>query len=114
MEHEGFSSAFIWEDEGLWEANYRLADAFKHVIHYRMQIVVGIQNDVGIMRSKNFDRQIFTMAKRYFPHWIGFDKNRCAYNPEIAERMIRIRKVASWKFQKILEQDDKIYMEQTN
>jgi hypothetical protein len=25
------------------------------------------------MRSKSFDKNIFEMAKKYFPHWIGFD-----------------------------------------
>ncbi len=106
MEHEGMSGAFIWEDEGLWEVrNHHLTDAFKYVIHHRMELVVGSENDVGVMRSKGFDKQIFEMAKKYFPNWIGFDKSRCSYNPELADRMMRIRKVADWRFQKLLNEE---------
>ncbi|CAL2079140.1 hypothetical protein [Tenacibaculum sp. 190524A02b] len=95
MEYETMSGAFIWEDEGLWKVkNHHLADAFKYVIHHRMKLVVGSGNDVGVMRSKSFDKQIFRMAKKYFPNWIGFDEYRCTYNPELADRMMRIRKVA--------------------
>ena len=73
MEHEGMSGAFIWEDEGLWEhTNHHLINAFKYVIHHRIKLIVGPENDVGVMRSKKFDRQIFEMAKKYFPNWIGF------------------------------------------
>ncbi|GGG05097.1 hypothetical protein GCM10011344_01840 [Dokdonia pacifica] len=105
MEHEGMSGAFIWEDEGLWEVrSHHLIDAFKYVIHHRMTLVVGPENDVGVMRSKKFDKHIFEMAKKYFPNWIGFDESRCSYNPEIADRMMRIRKVAYWRFQKLLDE----------
>ncbi|WP_299766165.1 hypothetical protein [uncultured Dokdonia sp.] len=106
MEHEGMSGAFIWEDEGLWDIrNHHLSDAFKYVIHHRMTLVVGPENDVGVMRSKKFDKRIFEMAKRYYPNWIGFDEARCSYNPEIADRMMRIRKVAYWRFQKLLNEE---------
>lgn len=105
MEHEGLSGAFIWEDEGLWDLrNHHLADAFKYVIHHRMKLVAGPDNDVGVMRSYSFDKQIFEMAKKYFPDWIGFDESRCSYNPELAERIMRIRKVADWRFQKMLDE----------
>lgn len=104
MELEGLSGAFIWEDEGLWEINHHLADAFKYVIHHRMKLVVGSANDVGAMRSKNFDKQIFEMAKKYFPDWIGFDESRCSYNPELADRMMRIKKVGDRRFEKLLNE----------
>jgi len=63
MEYESMSGAFIWEDEGLWEVNHRLANAFKYVIHHRMKLVVGPENDVGVMRSKKFDKQILIWQK---------------------------------------------------
>lgn len=106
MEYEGFSGAFIWEDEGLWETNHLLANAFKYVIHHRMTLVIGSKNDVSVMRSKKFDKQIFEMAKKYFPNWIGFDISRCSYNTDVADRMMRIRKVANWKFQKLLNEEN--------
>ena len=106
MTHEGFSGAFIWEDEGLWEhRNHHLLHAFKFVIHERMKIIVGPTNDVRVMRSKRFDKQIYKMAKRHFPNWIGFDESRCSYNPELADKIMRIRKVADWRFQKLLNEE---------
>jgi len=106
MEYEGLSGAIFWEDEGLWEINHHLADAFKYVIHHRMTLVVGSKNDVDVMRSKDFDKQIFELAKKYFPNWIGFDASRCSYNSELADRIMRIRKVADWRFQKLLNEEN--------
>ena len=103
MEYEIFSGAFIWEDEGLWDCkNHHLLDAFKYVINHRMKLIVGPDNDVGYMRSYAFDKKIFDMAKRFHPDWIGFDTSRCSYNQELTERIIRIKKVANWRLQKIL------------
>lgn len=102
MEYDIFSGAFIWEDEGLWEAHYQLADAFKSVIHQRMKLIVGLDNNIGVFRSVTFDEQIFNMAKRFFPHWIGFQSARCSYNSELAHRIIRIKKVEQWKYEKLL------------
>ncbi len=105
MEYEAMSGAFIWEDEGLWELrNHHMASAFKYVINHRMNLVVGTDNDVEFMRSKRFDRQLFKMAKRFFPDWIGFDESRCSHNPELAERMMRIRKVAHWRMEKMFDE----------
>jgi hypothetical protein len=105
MEYETISGAFIWEDEGLWELrNHHLQDAFKYVINHRMKLIVGPDSDVGVMRSKNFDKRIFEMAKKYFPNWIGFEKSRCSYNSELADKILRIKKVENWRFQKILNE----------
>ena len=106
MQYEVFSGTFIWEDEGLWEAHYQLADAFKYVIHQRMKLVVGPDNDVGVFRSIKFDQQIFNMAKRFFPNWIGFEDSRCSYNPELAHRIMRIKKVENWRYQKLLNDEN--------
>ncbi len=101
MEYETMSGAFIWEDEGLWELrNHHLQDAFKYVLNHRMKLIVGPDYDVGVMRSKSFDKSIFEMAKIYFPNWIGFDYSRCSYNSELGDRILRIEKVEKWRFQK--------------
>lgn len=105
MKYEVFSGAFIWDDEGLWEAHYQLADAFKSVIHQRMKLIVGSDNNVGVFRSVKFDEQIFNMAKRFFPHWIGFQPDRCSYNPELAHRIMRIKKVEHWRYEKLLNEE---------
>ena len=101
IEYETMSGAFIWEDEGLWELrNHHLRNAFKYVINHRMKLVVGPNCDVGVMRTESFDKSIFEMAKKHYPNWIGFNKSRCSYNPELKEKILRINKVAKWKLEK--------------
>lgn len=107
MELEGLSGGFYWEDEGLEEAPYHLQKAFKHVIAHRTQLVVGPENDVGFLESRNFDKKVFHLAIKYFPDWIGFDESRCTYDPILADRMMRIKKVADYRFEKLLEEGDK-------
>ena len=103
IQYETMSGAFIWEDEGLWELkNHNLQNAFKYVLNHRMQLIVGQNNDVGIMRSKSFDKSIFEMAKKHFPNWIGFDKSRCIFNSELGDRIHRIKNVENWKLEKRL------------
>lgn len=104
MEFEFFSEAFIWEDEGLWEINHRLANAFKPVICHRMKLVIGSDCDLGVFVSAKFDEQIFGLAKRYFSNWIGFHSSRCSYNQELSNRMLRIRKVVDWRMEKLLNE----------
>ena len=103
MKYEIMSGAVFWEDEGLLELrNHHLQDAFKYVLNHRMKLIVGTDYDVGVMRSKSFDKSIFEMAKKHFPNWIGFDKSRCSYNSEHKDRIIKIKKVEEWRFQKEL------------
>ncbi|MCL9805472.1 hypothetical protein NAT51_08060 [Flavobacterium amniphilum] len=106
MEYEIMSGAIFWEDEGLSELrNHRLLDAFKYVINHRMKLIVGPENDVGFMRSYSFDKQIFKMAKRFYPEWIGLDESRCSYNQESADRIMRIKKVSRWKLEKFFNEE---------
>ncbi len=105
MQYEVLSGAFIWEDEGLWELrNHHLQNAFKYVINHRMKLIVGPEKDVGYMLSVKFDESIFKMAKKYFPNWIGFQESRCSYNPEIRDRILRIKKVENWKYNKLMNE----------
>lgn len=102
MKYEVMSGAIYWEDEGLFELrNHHLQDAFKYVLNHRMKLIVGSDYDVGVMRTKNFDQSIFEMAKKHFPNWIGFDNSRCSYNSEFEDKILRIKKVEKWRFQKI-------------
>lgn len=43
------------------------------------------------------------MTKRYFSNCIGFQESRYSYNPELAKRMMYIKKVAYWRFEKPLD-----------
>lgn len=105
MEYDIMCGGFFWEDEGFMH-NSDLARIFGFVINYRTRIVVGSSNNLSIMESEKFDKQIFKMAKKYFPNWIGFDESRCSYNPELGDRMVRIIKVGNWRLNKVLKEDD--------
>lgn len=105
VEYEVLSGALIWEDEGLWELkNHHLQDAFKYVINHRMYLILGSDKDVGVIRSKKFDKKIFKMAKKHFPNWIGFSYSRCSFNSKLADRIYRIKKVEKWKLDKLLNE----------
>jgi hypothetical protein len=39
--------------------------------------------------------EVWAWAKQYFPRWIGFSAERCSYEPVLADRIRRIRRVAS-------------------
>ena len=69
-----------------------------------MNLIVGSDNTVGFMRSKKFDKSIFKMAKKFFPNWIGFNNSRCSYNSELAGRILRIKEVEKWRFDKLLNE----------
>lgn len=102
LEYEVFSGSFIFEDEGLWELrNQHLQDAFKYVVNHRMKLIVGKDHELGVMRSSQFDESIYKMAKKWFPNWIGFHKSRCSYNSDYATRILRIKNVEKWKFNKL-------------
>lgn len=105
METEGMSWAIYWEDEGLPNPSYNLSRAFIYVIHYRTNLIVGDASKTAIYGPKNFNKLMFKLAKFHFPDWIGFDKKRCAYNPELANRILRIQKVAEWRLNKMLDNE---------
>jgi len=104
MEYDVMSGAFHWEDEGLLYYP-DLASAFNYVVNYRTSLVVGPSNNISVMESVNFDKQIFKMAKKYFPDWIGFHESRCSYDPQLAGRMMRIIKVANWRLEKFMNEE---------
>jgi len=104
IEYEVISGSFIWEDEGLWRCrNHHLQDAFKYVLNHRMNLIVRPNSNVGVMRSRKFDESIFKMAKRFFPNWIGFDYSRCSYDSTLTDRLLRIKKVEKWRYEKLLK-----------
>lgn len=105
MEYEVWSGDFIWEDEGLWELPHKLAQAFRPVLHYRTYLVIGPENNFGIHDSKMFNKYVFKLAKFYFPNWIGFEKSRCSYSPELSNRMVRIIKVSNWRMEKSMNEN---------
>lgn len=95
MEYNVLADGVAWEDEGLFDCDPDLGNAFRSVIHYRTGLITG--NTEGV------DKRYFELAKKYFPDWIGFNEDRCSYNAEHADRIRRIRKVSSWKIDKFFD-----------
>lgn len=101
MEYHVLADAIVWEDEGIEEFHPKLGSAFRSVLNYRTDLIVGEANS-------NPNKNIFKTAKKYFPNWIGFDQNRCSYNPELANRIKRIRKVSHWKIDRVVKEEIQI------
>jgi hypothetical protein len=105
MEIEGMSWAAYWEDEGLPNPSFQLTRAILYVIHFRTQLIVGNQGSIANYGPKGFNQLMYKLARFYFPDWIGFRKERCSYNPELADRILRHQKVAEWKTNKIFDSE---------
>lgn len=105
IEIEGMSWAIFWEDEGLPNPSYNLTRAFIYVIHYRTCLIVGDIGKISDYGPKYFNKLMYKLAKFYFPDWIGFTEGRCSYNPELADRVLRIQKVAEWRVNKIFDSE---------
>lgn len=105
METEGMSWAIFWEDEGLPTPSLHLTRAFVYVIHYRTCLIVGDENEIGSYGPKYFNKLMFKLAKIHFPDWIGFDRERCLYNPKLANRILRIQEVAEWQLNKMFDNE---------
>ena len=97
MEYHALADAIVWEDEGLDNCHSDLENMFRHVIHYRTGLITGDHSGT--------DKRYFVLAKKYFPDWIGFNLDRCSFNPEHSDRIRRIRKVTSWKIDKMMNDD---------
>jgi hypothetical protein len=105
MEYDALKGAVYWEDEGLMERGPDLANAFGPVICFRTHLITYPENEIEYEDFNKFDKQIFILAKKYFPDWIGFHEVRCSYNAELSDRIKRIRKVSKWKIDKIMSED---------
>ena len=103
METEGMSWAVFWEDEGIPNPSYNLTRAFVYVIHYRTSLIVGDKGETPSYGPKYFNKIMFKLAKIYFPNWIGFNKERCSFDPKLADRILRIHKVAEWQLNKMAD-----------
>lgn len=92
MKYHVFADAVFWADEFPAEMPTELENAFRLVLNHRTSLLVG---EIG-----RFD-EVWAVARTYFPSWVGFAKERCSYDPEIADRIRHIRRVANWRIQRI-------------
>lgn len=105
LEYEALSGAFYWDDEGLEKFYGRKLEVLKSLLLYRTFLLEnGNQRPLNV-RLKIY-KWIFYQIKRRNPDWIGFQESRCTYNPEVADRIKRIRKVADWRLEKIFNEED--------
>ncbi len=86
MEYHVFADAVYWTDEFPVNIQRDLENAFRVVLHHRTSLLTGKQGRF----PKAWD-----LAVRYFPRWIGFKQERCTFNPELADRIARIRRVSN-------------------
>lgn len=98
MEYHVLADGVFWDDEGLREIEWELSNAFRFVINFRTKLITNSNE------PNEFYQQIYKLAQRYFPNWIGFKKERCSHNEELAERIERIRKVSGWKIDKTFKE----------
>jgi len=98
MEYHVLADGVFWSDEGIIKCHYDLSNAFRLVINYRTSLLISSKD----IRFK----EVFELAQKYFPNWIGFKKSRCEYNEEIANRIQRIRRVSKWKINKSFKDNE--------
>lgn len=106
MDYHILADAVVWNDEGIEKCNPELENTLRYALNYRTNLIV--DEDFGIKKenSNSIGKRTFELAKKYFPNWIGFEKERCEYNPELSERIKRIRKVSDWKIEKLMNSDE--------
>lgn len=106
MDYHVLADAVVWNDEGIEKCNPKLENALRYALNYRTDLIVeeNFKNKKENLNSTG--KRTFELAKKYFPNWIGFDKNRCEYNPELSERIKRIRKVSEWKIEKLMNSEE--------
>ncbi len=105
MDYYFMQDAVIWEDEGLLESHPKPGKVFGYAVNHRRYLIETSPQEATTQKPDKFNKQVFEMAKKYFPNWIGFDSARCSYNPELSDRIKRIRKVANWQFDKLMNED---------
>lgn len=103
MHYDVFSDGVFWEDEEL-EYYPELVGLFRSVLCYRTYLIVN-QKEEKLSKDLKGHRKFFRIAQKKFPNWIGFQEKRCSYNPELADRIRRIRKVSEWKMEKFFNEE---------
>lgn len=103
MDYHILADAVFWDDEGIEKCKPELENALRYALNYRTRLIVS--ENIGLEKEQSYTigKRIYKLAKKYFPDWIGFNKNRCSYNPELSEKIKRIRKVSEWKVKKVMD-----------
>jgi len=102
MQYHVLAGAVVWEDEGIDKCHPKLENAFRYALNYRTNLIV----HENYIPENRIEKRAFKLAEKYFQNWIGFNKNRCSYSPELSDRIKRIKKVSEWKINKIMNSDE--------
>jgi len=106
MNYHVLADAVVWNDEGIEKCDPELENALRYALNYRTNLIVDENFVIKKKNSKRIEKRTFELAKKYFPDWIGFERNRCEYNSELSDRIKRIRKVSQWKIEKLMNSDE--------
>lgn len=98
VEYHILADAIIWDDEGINNCEFEFENILRSVVHYRTNLI-----EFENFESKNSDKRVYQLAKKYFPEWVGFKKERCSFNFELSQRIKRLREVSNWKIDKLLD-----------
>ena len=97
MKYHLLADGVYWTDEGIEEAHWELSNIFRFVLNYRTTLLTG--------EGSSKCRSVYFLARKFFPDWVGFQKERTTYNEEYAERIRRLRKVSQYKIEKLFKED---------
>mgnify|MGYP007079439012 CR=1 FL=1 len=106
MDYHVLADAVVWNDEGIETCHPELENALRYALNYRTNLIVEENFNFKKENLNSPGKRTFELAKKYFPNWIGFDKNRCEFNPQLSERIKRIRKVSEWKIEKLTNSEE--------
>ncbi|WP_075343377.1 hypothetical protein [Tenacibaculum agarivorans] len=112
MEYYFMPGGVIWEDEYEDRLLHKLSYILGFAIVYRTKLLKYPNYESRTKHLNDKYKRTFYLAKKYFPDWIGFQKSRCNYTPELSNRLYRIEKVVSWrlkKFEQELDEYDRIH-----
>ena len=91
LEYHLFADAVFWSDEFPRPIPTELEDAFRMVINHRTSLLLG---------ERGRFPEAWNIAQECYPDWPGFLPERCSANPEVADRIARIRRVSSWRIKR--------------
>ena len=74
----------FWSDEFPDRLPWELENVRRVVINHRTSLLTG---------EKGTYPEVWEVARRHFPRWIGFDTERSTPQPELARRIARLRRV---------------------
>lgn len=93
IQYHVMADGIFWDDEGIKDLGSKLGNSFRGVLHHRTSLLTGNPEQNYV--------EVYNLAKKYFPKWIGFSEQRTTYCPELTDSIERTRKVSDYKIDKL-------------